>query len=369
VDRKNSLRRVGIGAKGRNEEARGFVVDGAKDATICGMAERRRENQICTRSMTLPDTPPGGLNGKPTETGVSMRFFNVYTKSIAALGATLALAGCLTETEIQEKTVYVGGPDTALLNAEGQTLKLCFLGKFGTDTLKTGRKYRTAGGDSVRFEMAKFYVSEIALVDSTGKSHYLMGTHLVDMLDSASQARGYAIISVKAIPGTYRGVRFSVGVPFEENHRDAALQSAPLGMESQMFWSWNSGYIFHRIEGKVDSAGVPKTFFYHIGTDNSKLPVNLFSVEDTSTQITVAGHHKVSAQGALTKSAHDVETHVPISTDYKQLFGADSASSLRPSVNTGERGSHGMGPLANRVYANTQSIFTLNSATASSGHH
>jgi|GEM_PF-1275683 len=289
-------------------------------------------------------------------------------KSLAALTAALALAGCLTETKIDEKTVYVGGPDTALLNAEGETFKLCFLGRFGADTLRTGRKYLTAGGDSVRFEMAKFYVSEIALVDSTGKSHPLIGTHLVDMFDSASQARGYAIVSVKAIPGTYSGVRFSVGVPFDENHRDPTTQSAPLGTESQMFWSWNSGYIFHRVEGKVDSAGSPKTFFYHIGTDNSKLQVNLFSVTDTSKVIVVAGHHKVSTQGALAKASHEVETHLPILADYKHLFG-DSATGLRPALNTGDRQSHGAGALANRVYANTQNIFSLSGAAAPTGHH
>jgi hypothetical protein len=289
-------------------------------------------------------------------------------KPLAAFAAVMALAGCLTDTTVEKKNVYVGGPDTALLNAEGQTLKLCFLGRFGGDSLKTGRKYRTAGGDSVRFEMAKFYVSEIALVDSNGKSHYLIGTHLVDMLDSASQARGYAIVSVKALPGTYRGVRFSVGVPFDENHRDAATQSAPLGTESNMFWTWNSGYIFHRVEGKVDSAGSEKPFLYHIGTDNSKLQVNLFSVEDTSRAITVAGHHKVSVQNALAKSTHEVETHLPIQADYKMIFG-DSATGLRPSSNTGERQSHGMGALANRVYANTQNIFSLSGAAASFDHH
>lgn len=297
-----------------------------------------------------------------------MHFNMTIVKSLTALGAAFALAGCLTETRIEEKTVYVGGPDTALLNAEGETFKLCFLGRFGADSLKSGRKYLTAGGDSVRFEMAKFYVSEIALIDSTGTSHHLIGTHLVDMLDSASQARGYAIVSVKALPGRYRGVRFSVGVPFDENHRDPTTQSAPLGTESQMFWGWNSGYIFHRVEGKVDSAGSLKTFFYHIGTDNSKLQVNLFSVEDTSRVIVVAGHHKVSAQGALAKASHEVETHLPILADYKQIFG-DSATGLRPGVITGDRQSHGMGALANRVYANTQNIFSLSGAAAPSGHH
>lgn len=290
--------------------------------------------------------------------------------SLLGLAAVFVLAGCLTETT--EKIIVVGGPDTALLAAEGQTLKLCFLGKFGADTLKTGRKYRTAGGDSVRFEMARFYISDIALVDSTGKSHYLIGTHLVDVLDSGAQARGYAIVSLKALPGTYRGVRFNVGVPFDQNHVDAATQVLPLGISSGMFWSWNSGYIFHRIEGKVDSAGVEKTWFYHIGTDNSNLQVNLFNLEGAGSAFTVAGHHaKVAVEGVLAKSTHEVESHLPIYVAYNELFskGLVADSTLRPSINTNERASHGMGRLADRVYLNTQNLFSLGTADTTSMHH
>lgn len=283
--------------------------------------------------------------------------------------AALVWAGCMgTETEIQEKVVVIGGPDTALLNAEGETLKLCFLGRFGTDTLRTGRKYYTAGGDSVRFEMARFYVSQIALVDSTGKSHPLIGTHLVDMLDSGAQARGYAFITLKALPGTYRGVRFTVGVPFDQNHADPTTQAAPLGTESDMFWSWNSGYIFNRIEGKVDSAGVEKAIAYHIGEDIRALDVNLFSLTGTVTSFTVAGHGKVAVTA---KAAHEVESHYAVNVAYDKIFltGLNTSSPLKPSLNTNERQAHG-GAIADRVFLNMKTMFTAASVdTSGSGMH
>jgi hypothetical protein len=281
-----------------------------------------------------------------------------FVKLMLSLAAAAFLVGCLVDSE-KEKIVYVGGPDTALLASEGLTLNLRFYPRFGSDTLKTGRKYRTSGGDSVRFEMAKLYVSAIALVDSTGKSHPLIGTHLVDMLDSGAQARGYAILDVKALPGTYRGIRFTVGVPFDENHRDPATQTAPLGTESGMFWSWNSGYIFHRVEAKVDSAGVEKALAYHIGGDNRALPVNLFGLSGTDS-IRI-----VMAEAAHTaKVAHGGTTHLPIYVSYDALFstGLNTSSALKPSVNVGERQAHG-GAIADRVFLNMQSMFSLTAST------
>ncbi len=279
-----------------------------------------------------------------------------FLVSIAGLAVAFALSGCLTETT--EKTVYVGGPDTALLASEGQTLNLRFYPRFGTDTLKLGRKYLTAGGDSVRFEMARFYISDIALVDSTGKSYPLIGTYLVDVFDSAARALGYAAVDVKALPGTYRGIRYTVGVPFDQNHRDPALQASPLGMSSGMFWDWNSGYIFNRVEGKVDSAGTEKALAFHIGGDNHTVPVNLFGLSSSdSISVTVVSGHKVAA---LAKVAHGGVTHLPINVAYDAIFskGLNTSAALKPSTNPGERIAM-MGAIADRIYLNMQSMFSL----------
>lgn len=285
------------------------------------------------------------------------------------LCVSLLGGGCLgTETEIREKVVVVGGPDSTLLNKEGQTFKLRFQGRFGTDTLRTGRKYLTAGGDSVRFEMARFYVSQIALVDSTGKSHPLIGTHLVDVLDSGAQARGYASLTLKALPGTYRGIRFTIGVPFDQNHADPTTQPAPLGTESGMFWSWNSGYIFNRTEGKVDSAGVEKALAYHIGEDIRALDVNLFSLTGTVTTLTITGgHHKVAATA---KASHEVESHYAVNVDYEKMFltGLNSSSPLKPSLNANERQAHG-GALADRIFLNTKAMFAAAVDASETGTH
>ena len=63
--------------------------------------------------------------------------------------------------------------------------------------------------------------------------------------------------------GTYTGVRFEVGLPFEKNHRDPTLQPSPLNL-SRMFWNWNGGYKFMRFDLK--STGQPRGWLVHLGS-------------------------------------------------------------------------------------------------------
>lgn len=67
-----------------------------------------------------------------------------------------------------------------------------------------------------------------------------------------------------AVPaGMYHGVGFKVGVPFELNHADASTAPSPLNLTS-LFWNWQSGYKFMRIDGK--STGIPEGMSFHLGS-------------------------------------------------------------------------------------------------------
>jgi hypothetical protein len=67
----------------------------------------------------------------------------------------------------------------------------------------------------------------------------------------------------------------------------------PLAMQTpSMHWDWNSGYLFMKIEGRVDTSGngnaLPVTeFFYHIGLDKMRRTIELpgeFSIGKSSTR-------------------------------------------------------------------------------------
>lgn len=67
--------------------------------------------------------------------------------------------------------------------------------------------------------------------------------------------------------GSYFGLVFTVGVPFDQNHVDPTLAPAPLNTTA-MFWNWQGGYKFVRIDmvptdRKEDG---PKGWFLHLGS-------------------------------------------------------------------------------------------------------
>ena len=78
--------------------------------------------------------------------------------------------------------------------------------------------------------------------------------------------------------GSYAGLFFTVGVPFDQNHVDPTLAPAPLNTTA-MFWNWQGGYKFVRIDMvpagmKMDTMatnagaghGGAKGWFLHLGS-------------------------------------------------------------------------------------------------------
>ena len=74
--------------------------------------------------------------------------------------------------------------------------------------------------------------------------------------------------------GHYHNFNYGIGIDSATNHTDPNSYdlSSPLYPQSpNMHWTWNSGYIFYKIEGTVDTDndGTFETIFrFHIGTDD-----------------------------------------------------------------------------------------------------
>ncbi|WP_353267648.1 MbnP family copper-binding protein [Gemmatimonas sp.] len=117
----------------------------------------------------------------------------------------------------------------------------------------------TTAGDTVRVALAKdapWQDGEVALVDfEDGTGPCANGTP-----DTRSE------VTVMAPAGSYRGVAMTLGVPFARNHGDLAAQGPPLSL-SRLFWSWNGGYKFLRVDMRAtqgDSAAAG--WVVHLGS-------------------------------------------------------------------------------------------------------
>jgi uncharacterized repeat protein (TIGR04052 family) len=70
------------------------------------------------------------------------------------------------------------------------------------------------------------------------------------------------VITGSAPAGDYVGVSFTIGVPFARNHGDLTAQAPPLSV-TRMFWSWNSGHKFIRLDGRTATG---RNWVLHLGS-------------------------------------------------------------------------------------------------------
>lgn len=147
--------------------------------------------------------------------------------------------------------------------ARTQAISLRFQAKVDDQPFRCDQSY-LLGTPASRVTPLDFrlYVSDVALIDATGKAVPLtleqdgrwqyQNTALLDFEDkSGGCANGTVEMNdriVGTVPaGDYKGLRFTVGVPFELNHADATLAPSPLNLTS-LWWNWQFGYKFARID-------------------------------------------------------------------------------------------------------------------------
>ena len=127
-------------------------------------------------------------------------------------------------------------------------------------TLGTTIQYQNLNGDSFCIETYKYYISNISFTDNLGNTWYENESyHLIDAEDTNSLT-----IYIDSMPlGTYTSINFMIGVDSARNVSGA--QTGALDPANGMFWTWNSGYIMAKIEGRSPSSTQSFNFMiYHI---------------------------------------------------------------------------------------------------------
>ncbi|MGI9271938.1 MAG: MbnP family copper-binding protein [Woeseiaceae bacterium] len=122
----------------------------------------------------------------------------------------------------------------------------------------------------------RFYASEIELIDAAGDSYAIkldsdsIWQHadvvLLDLENGSGGCANGTIDINSEIRGSvadrdYRSLQFTLGVPFELNHRDPLLAEAPLD-DAAMHWHWRGGYKFLR----AGLRNANDSFWIHLGS-------------------------------------------------------------------------------------------------------
>jgi hypothetical protein len=210
---------------------------------------------------------------------------------------------------------------------------------FGESELKLDEQYTTFTGTKVSLTRLKYYISNIQLVRTDGtvwkeeKSY-----HLIEMNEESTDIFQ---ISLKALPeGNYSKLYFSIGIDSLANH--TGDQEGALNPDYGMFWMWETGYTFFKVEGYYQmETGKRGAMVYHIGRDEC--------------------YRKVSLDiPPKRQSLSDVNCTFDITADVKKVFGGFAGSAIDLTINHDKPSISIMGgPDAGRVASNFAKIFSF----------
>jgi hypothetical protein len=121
-------------------------------------------------------------------------------------------------------------------------------------------EYKNALGQVFTVSRFRYYLSNVTLKNADGATFQSQDYFLVD--ESVQDSK---LITLTGVPvGTYSSISFTIGV--DSLHNCSGAQSGALDPINGMFWTWNTGYIFLKLEGHANASVSPGHIFeYHIG--------------------------------------------------------------------------------------------------------
>lgn len=150
--------------------------------------------------------------------------------------------------------------------ADSDTLHVDVTPMFNTNELVLDNIYSMDNGDLIQFSELKFFLTDI-----TNGSQQLIKTAFFDF-----RKKGIHVVQTKGNPNLFSSLTGFLGVDIENNHADPSAfpTTSPLYiMNAQdMHWDWNPGYIFLKVEAKMDTIpdGITQlnhAVTYHVGGD------------------------------------------------------------------------------------------------------
>ena len=174
------------------------------------------------------------------------------------------------------------------------------------------QQYILNNGDTMSFSTFRYYVSNIQLVKADGSKWSEPNSyHLVDLSDESS-----ALLTLNDVPmADYTGVNLMIGV--DSLHNVSGAQEGALSVANGMFWSWNTGYIFIKMEG-TSTQSMNDAFTYHIGG---------FSGANSAIQ-----SKSLDFGGAVLMARPDAIPQVHLSIDVQSLFEDNIQTNVNPMV-------------------------------------
>ncbi|EHQ31084.1 MbnP family protein [Mucilaginibacter paludis] len=197
--------------------------------------------------------------------------------------------------------------------------------------------YTNAAGEKFSLSMLQYYISNIKVSTADGKTYTVKQDSSYFLIKSSDKATRFA--KVKVPEGDYTKLTFTLGIDslrstMDISKRTGILDPAATGDHDSggMYWGWNAGYIFFRMEGNSsvisdDVNGDPtgkKQFKYHIGGFGGYVAPTINNIKTITIDLTTAG---------IAKVRRDRQSNVHLFVDAMKVFNGKNAFSIAAHPN------------------------------------
>lgn len=160
--------------------------------------------------------------------------------------------------------------------------------------LNTGT-YTNSFGQNFSITKLRYYISNIELINRNGQAYTVPQNESYFLIDESAPLSSKPVVNVPE--GEYTRLNFILGVDSLRNTMDVSQRTGVLDVSaaaSDMYWSWNSGYIFFKLEGvspAITSMG--GIFQFHVGGFGGYTTATTNNLQKFSIDLTSRGIAKV----------------------------------------------------------------------------
>ncbi len=207
--------------------------------------------------------------------------------------------------------------------------------------------YTNAAGENFKVTKLKYYVSNFVLTNTNGTTYTVPQDSCYFLIDESDESTHDPILRVPE--GEYKTLTFTVGVDSLRNTKEISERVGvldPAGTAADMYWGWNSGYIFLKLEGTSPAiTGMGGAFMYHVGGFGGYSSATPNNLKVITLDLTARGTAKVkqtksanihlmvdvlkiingsvNISFATTDMIHSIAPGVPLANNYASMFTHD----------------------------------------------
>lgn len=185
--------------------------------------------------------------------------------------------------------------------------------------------YTNAKGETFNISLLQYFISNIKVRKADGTEYTVPQDSSYFLIREGNGEAGSA--KIKVPEGDYTALTFTIGVDSLRSTMDISRRTGVLdpsgGMEDGMYWGWNSGYIFFKMEGissaaPVDPSGQHK-FRFHIGGFGGYSAPTVNNIRTVTLDLSTAG---------IAKVRKDRESNIHLMVDIAKVMNGPTLVSI-----------------------------------------